>query len=444
MCRRAQTITVCEATPRAGGRLAQFGHDIEEKRGTDETNWAVAATKGTMPRHPALDRVPSGSALLLIAALVPASALADPPYRPTDGERCCAHGPMPECKKATLTLQLDKFLEYRGHRVSRFNPPRPPGPFVPTDDGPGKGGVFVEAADAWGVCPKLMVAIAMKETGGGVMFHGNDYYDATNVGGFTVDGEPKPFDSWDDSIWYLAELLATRYYDQTDDCVDPTPEEISEQYTGRENATDWSDEVASYLEGIEGRGGNADADYDGYRHLFECLCEECDCTNDPLEQSMDTDGDGAADCADACPGDHTKIDDEGQCGCGMDESDSDDDGYADCNDICPNDPLNDEDMDGVCAPDDQCPEDQAKSVPGECGCGASDDDGNTDGVPDCFQDATDLAPPQSHYDEMSAEEEHVEDEYVEEAPPSESYDGYGTSDASCVGYDWDSGMCYAY
>ena len=66
--------------------------------------------------------------------------------------------------------------------------------------------------------------------------------------------------------------------------------------------------------------------------------------------------------ADLCPDDPAKTE-PGQCGCGVADTDSDGDGTADC-------------VDG-------CPEDPAKTEPGLCGCGTPDTDTDNDGTPDC-------------------------------------------------------------
>ncbi|NBW39639.1 carboxypeptidase regulatory-like domain-containing protein [bacterium] len=65
---------------------------------------------------------------------------------------------------------------------------------------------------------------------------------------------------------------------------------------------------------------------------------------------------------DQCPNDPEKAL-PGECGCGISEDDSDQDGIPDCNDGCVNDP--------------------GKSSPGECGCGVADKDTDGDGILDC-------------------------------------------------------------
>ncbi len=111
--------------------------------------------------------------------------------------------------------------------------------------------------------------------------------------------------------------------------------------------------------------------------------------------TLDSDGDGTADCLDGCPLDPLKTA-AGVCGCGVSDVDSDGDGAADCNDGCPSDPLKtspgacgcgvsdvDSDGDGTPNCNDGCPSDPAKTVPGVCGCGVSDLDSDGDGTPNC-------------------------------------------------------------
>jgi hypothetical protein len=63
---------------------------------------------------------------------------------------------------------------------------------------------------------------------------------------------------------------------------------------------------------------------------------------------VDRDTDGVPDALDGCPDDPAKSA-PGQCGCGVADTDSDGDSVVDCNDGCPIDP--------------------AKTAPGNCGCG---------------------------------------------------------------------------
>lgn len=56
---------------------------------------------------------------------------------------------------------------------------------------------------------------------------------------------------------------------------------------------------------------------------------------------------------DLCPNDPQKLE-PGVCGCGMSDQDSDGDGAADCVDACPLDAMGDSDLDGVCDSVDRC------------------------------------------------------------------------------------------
>jgi hypothetical protein len=72
--------------------------------------------------------------------------------------------------------------------------------------------------------------------------------------------------------------------------------------------------------------------------------------------------DGVADCLDACDDDPLKAV-PGVCGCGVADVDGDNDGILDCQDGCPADPL--------------------KTAAGTCGCGVRDVDDDNDGFLDC-------------------------------------------------------------
>jgi len=113
------------------------------------------------------------------------------------------------------------------------------------------------------------------------------------------------------------------------------------------------------------------------------LAQDCDLDGVPDDCQGDSDGDGLIDPCDLCPSDPGKID-PGDCGCGFPDVDTDRDGLANCIDPCPYDPANDEDHDGVCVPTDGCPIDPAKTKPGVCGCGIPDTDSDLDGVPNCI------------------------------------------------------------
>ncbi|MEM6732128.1 MAG: hypothetical protein AAF658_11270, partial [Myxococcota bacterium] len=101
-------------------------------------------------------------------------------------------------------------------------------------------------------------------------------------------------------------------------------------------------------------------------------CAEDPCTNGICSAAAD----GAAECLcfggfdgetcetaiDLCPGDANKTV-PGTCGCGVSDVDGDEDGTPDC-------------FDG-------CDDDAGKTAPGTCGCGVSDVDSDEDGTPDC-------------------------------------------------------------
>lgn len=74
-------------------------------------------------------------------------------------------------------------------------------------------------------------------------------------------------------------------------------------------------------------------------------------------------GDGSGDGVDQCPDDDAKTE-PGVCGCGVADEDTDSDGVLDCEDACPQDPGKHADS-------------------GTCGCGNSDADEDGDGEPAC-------------------------------------------------------------
>lgn len=111
--------------------------------------------------------------------------------------------------------------------------------------------------------------------------------------------------------------------------------------------------------------------------------------------SIDSDGDGTADCDDECVNDPEKTA-PGVCGCHNADTDTDGDGTPDCNDSCSDDPEktapgvcgcgvpdDDTDEDGIPDCDDGCSADPDKTVPGACGCGVPDFDFDGDGFADC-------------------------------------------------------------
>ena len=123
--------------------------------------------------------------------------------------------------------------------------------------------------------------------------------------------------------------------------------------------------------------------------------DECDIADDPgldcdrngvidqCELDRDSDGDGVIDPCDGCPNDQEKTE-PGDCGCGAPETDSDGDGIPDCIDVCPDAPDVDSDADGVLDCLDGCPYDHTKTEPGVCGCNVPDEDTDGDFVLDCL------------------------------------------------------------
>lgn len=79
------------------------------------------------------------------------------------------------------------------------------------------------------------------------------------------------------------------------------------------------------------------------------------------EPEPEADG-GPVEQFDECPEDDAKTE-PGACGCGVSDRDGDEDGTPDCVDDCPADPD--------------------KVEPGACGCGVADSDGDEDGLADC-------------------------------------------------------------
>jgi len=132
-----------------------------------------------------------------------------------------------------------------------------------------------------------------------------------------------------------------------------------------------SDGVADACDNCPNNGNATQQDSDG-----DSLGDACD--NCPIVSNFDqedSDGDGLGDVCDGCPDVFGPV-----------ETDSDGDGTPDACDNCPTVPnpnQNDFDNDGTGDVCDGCPTDPGKIVPGICGCGTSDRDGDGDGVPDC-------------------------------------------------------------
>ncbi|HWL95099.1 MAG TPA: hypothetical protein VNT79_16385 [Phycisphaerae bacterium] len=139
---------------------------------------------------------------------------------------------------------------------------------------------------------------------------------------------------------------------------------------------DDGDDVGDACDLCEGDDATGDDDEDG-------ICDDNDlCIGD--DASGDDDDDGVCDSDDECPADPEKSE-EGQCGCGEEDTDSDDDGTADCND--------------------ECPENEDKTEPGECGCEFDDADADGDGILNC----DDNCPTEQNFDQEDSDDDAIGD-----------------------------------
>ncbi len=124
-------------------------------------------------------------------------------------------------------------------------------------------------------------------------------------------------------------------------------------------------QIATSSSGIVSISSNNDCNGNGIpdnQDIANGTSQDCDANGVPDECQTDSDGDGRIDACDGCPNDPAKTA-PGQCGCGVPDTDSDGDGTANCHDGCPNDPN--------------------KIAPGICGCGVADTDSDGDGTPNC-------------------------------------------------------------
>lgn len=177
------------------------------------------------------------------------------------------------------------------------------------------------------------------------------------------------------------------------------------------------DQADSDGDGI-GNACDGDVDGDGIPNACDAtedgdgdgVFDEIDnCPGTPNAGQLDTDGDGFGDVCDGCPNDTAKTA-PGPCGCGATENDSDGDGTPDCHDGCPND--------------------IAKLAPGACGCGTPDTDSDGDGVADCIDNCNSVANP----DQSDADSDGVGDacDGPTNRAPVTTDDFYGMNQASSL------------
>lgn len=113
----------------------------------------------------------------------------------------------------------------------------------------GMGQTFVDAGLYYGIDPAFLAAVAVHETGNGTS---DAAYSKNNIGGFmgtSDDGgsELLYFTSVEDSIWYMAELLAGDFYIASG--LD-TPAEIQEVYCPVGAANDPTGLNVNWLSGV--------------------------------------------------------------------------------------------------------------------------------------------------------------------------------------------------
>lgn len=134
---------------------------------------------------------------------------------------------------------------------------------------------------------------------------------------------------------------------------------------------------------------DSETDADGDR-----VCSKSDnCPDVANADQGDGDNDNVGDACDDCPDDPQKQA-PGVCGCGAPDDDRDSDQLLDCLDNCTeawNPGQADGDGDGFGDACDGCPNDGRKIAPGECGCGVADADEDADDVADCVDNCPGVA-----------------------------------------------------
>jgi hypothetical protein len=172
-------------------------------------------------------------------------------------------------------------------------------------------------------------------------------------------------------------------------------------------------------------------------------CNGLDDDNDgEVDEGYDADGDGLADCFDACPNDEENDSDaDGVCGdvdiCdGYDDnSDSDVDGTPDGCDACPNDEFDDADGDGVCGDEDAC-EGSDDSLDSDAdgladGCDACPNDDENDSDADGVCGDVDIC---DGYDDLSDSDVDGTPDGCDSCPldPADDTDGDGICDSDDI------------
>lgn len=143
---------------------------------------------------------------------------------------------------------------------------------------------------------------------------------------------------------------------------------LSGEDTAREGLWRWADNGVPFWQGLAA----GSAVLDGYARWASGQPDSASAEEDCAK--LATDGSWSdQDCGnvaafvcetgpDRCPADEAKTD-PGQCGCGELDADADEDGFAACHDACP--------------------DDGDKLAPGACGCGVADGNRDGDAAPDC-------------------------------------------------------------
>ena len=164
---------------------------------------------------------------------------------------------------------------------------------------------------------------------------------------------------WDDDGVPNDEDQCPDYDDNVDTDDDGTADGCDNcpNISNADQSDDDEDSIGDACDNCPGEANNDQTDDD--EDSVGDACDQCPGEDD----TIDTDLDGTPNCIDNCPNDQLKTE-PGECGCGIPDTDSDKDDTPDCHDNCPNDPF--------------------KTEPGNCGCGVAET--NTFGDLDCDGD----------------------------------------------------------